>query len=82
VIHGIAALIMIIASFGHIYMGTAALEGTFEVMQTGYCDTNWAKEHHDIWYEKIKDSAVESSYQAGTGSEDDGTQKESTDTAR
>ncbi len=82
VIHGIAALIMIIASFGHIYMGTAALEGTFEVMQTGYCDTNWAKEHHDIWYEKVKDSAVESSHQAGTGSEDDGMQEESIDTAR
>ncbi len=82
VIHGIASLIMIVASFGHIYMGTAALEGTFEVMQTGYCDTNWAKEHHDLWYEKVKDSAVESSHQAGTDSEDDGTQKESTDTAR
>ncbi len=50
-------------------------------MQTGYCDSNWAKEHHDIWYEKVKDSAVESSHQAGTDSEDDGMQKESTDTA-
>ncbi|MFV2032520.1 MAG: formate dehydrogenase subunit gamma [Gammaproteobacteria bacterium] len=52
VIHGIASVIMIVASFGHIYMGTAALEGTFEVMKTGYCDTNWAQEHHDRWYEK------------------------------
>ena len=81
VIHGIAALIMIIAAFGHIYMGTAALEGTFEVMQTGYCDSNWAKEHHDIWYEKVKDSAGESSHQAETGSDGDGIQKGSTDTA-
>jgi formate dehydrogenase subunit gamma len=81
-IHGIAALIMIIASFGHIYMGTAALEGTFEVMQTGYCDSNWAKEHHDLWYEKVKDSAGESSHQAETGSEDDGMQEKSIDTAR
>ncbi len=56
VIHSIAAVIMIVASFGHIYMGTAALEGTFEVMQTGYCDANWAKEHHDLWYDKVKDS--------------------------
>ena len=81
VIHGIAALIMIIAAFGHIYMGTAALEGTFEVMQTGYCDSNWAKEHHDIWYEKVKDSAGESSHQGETGSDGDGIQKGSTDTA-
>lgn len=56
-VHSIAAVIMILVSFGHIYMGTAALEATFEVMQTGYCDSNWAKEHHDLWYEKVKDSA-------------------------
>ena len=52
VIHSIAAVIMVIASFGHIYMGTIGVEATFEVMQTGYCDSNWAKEHHDLWYEK------------------------------
>jgi formate dehydrogenase subunit gamma len=25
-------------------------------MQTGYCDENWAKEHHDLWYEQVKNS--------------------------
>jgi formate dehydrogenase subunit gamma len=54
VVHGIAAIVMIVASFGHIYMGTAAMEGTFEVMQTGYCDSNWASEHHDLWYEEVQ----------------------------
>jgi formate dehydrogenase subunit gamma len=52
VIHTIAASLMIIASVGHIYMGTIAMDGTLEVMKTGYCDSNWAQEHHDIWYEK------------------------------
>lgn len=61
VIHGIAAIIMTIASFGHIYMGTAGVEATFEVMQTGYCDSNWAREHHDLWYEEVKDTGVEES---------------------
>lgn len=51
-IHTIAATLMIVASIGHIYMGTIAMEGALEVMKTGYCDSNWAKEHHDIWYEK------------------------------
>ena len=55
-VHSVAAVVLIVVSFGHIYMGTAALEATFEVMQTGYCDANWAKEHHDLWYEKVKDS--------------------------
>ena len=52
IIHTIAATLMIIASIGHIYMGTIAMDGALEVMKTGYCDSNWAKEHHDIWYEK------------------------------
>jgi len=55
-VHSVSAIILIVVSFGHIYMGTAALEATFEVMQTGYCDENWAKEHHDLWYEKVKGS--------------------------
>lgn len=80
-VHGIAALIMIIASFGHIYMGTAAMEGAFEVMQTGYCDTNWAKEHHDLWYENVKDSGGESLPQAQSDGASQGIQKESTDNA-
>jgi formate dehydrogenase subunit gamma len=58
VIHSIAAISMIVGSIGHIYMGTAAMEGTFEVMKTGYCDSNWAKSHHDLWYEKVKDKEV------------------------
>ena len=54
-IHGVAAIVLIVFAFGHIYMGTAALEATFEVMKTGECDSNWAQEHHDLWYEKVKD---------------------------
>ena len=56
-IHSVSAVFLIVVSLGHIYMGTLALEATFEVMKTGYCDSNWAKEHHDLWYEKVKDQA-------------------------
>ena len=55
-VHSISAVLLIVVAFGHIYMGTMALEATFEVMRTGYCDANWAKDHHDLWYEKIKDT--------------------------
>ncbi len=52
-IHSIAAVGIMAGAMGHIYMGTIAMEGAFEVMQTGYCDANWAKEHHDIWYDEM-----------------------------
>jgi len=52
-IHSIAAVAIMAGAMGHIYMGTIAMEGAFEVMQTGYCDANWAKEHHDVWYDEM-----------------------------
>jgi len=57
-IHGIAAVIVLAAAFGHIYMGTVAMDGALETMTTGYCDSNWAKEHHDEWYEEVKGAEV------------------------
>ena len=77
-VHSVAAVILIVVSFGHIYMGTAALEATFEVMQTGYCDANWAKDHHDLWYEKVKDSS-ESAPQDQTRASSESGQRESTE---
>jgi formate dehydrogenase subunit gamma len=79
-VHSISAVVLIVVSFGHIYMGTAALEGTFEVMQTGYCDANWAKDHHDLWYEKVKDSA-QPEEQVQSGAKAGMARRESTDTA-
>ena len=52
-IHGITAIVLIAGAMGHIYMGTIAMEGAFECMATGYADANWAKEHHDVWYEEM-----------------------------
>jgi len=79
-VHSVSAIILIVVSFGHIYMGTAALEATFEVMQTGYCDANWAKEHHDLWYEKVKDSGESVSQEQAQASAAPG-QRESTESA-
>ncbi len=53
-IHTIASFIFIVAAIGHIYIGTKGVEGSLEGMKTGYVDENWAKEHHSLWYEKVK----------------------------
>lgn len=56
-VHGIGALLFIAAGFGHIYMGTLGAEGAFNAMKTGMVDEAWAKEHHELWYEEMKDKA-------------------------
>ncbi|HYC35162.1 MAG TPA: formate dehydrogenase subunit gamma [Usitatibacter sp.] len=53
VIHVIAAVLFIAGSLGHIYMGLA-VEGAYRGMRDGYVDETWAKEHHSIWYDEVK----------------------------
>ena len=47
-------------------MVEAPTEGTFEIMKTRYCDANWAKEHHDLWYDEVKDQASHQAREAGS----------------
>jgi formate dehydrogenase subunit gamma len=54
VLHGIVAVLVITVSFGHIYLGTAGVDGTLASMTTGDVDEAWAKSHHDRWYAEIK----------------------------
>ncbi len=54
IVHAAAALVYIVISFGHIYMGTIGVEGAYGNMRNGYTDETWAKEHHGIWYDEVK----------------------------
>lgn len=51
-VHGAAAILFIAFGLGHIYLGTIGMEGALEGMTRGTVDENWAKEHHDLWYEE------------------------------
>ncbi|MBX2837957.1 MAG: formate dehydrogenase subunit gamma [Gammaproteobacteria bacterium] len=53
IIHAVAGIIWTAVALGHIYIGTAGTEGAFEGMSTGYVSEEWAKQHHDLWYEKM-----------------------------
>ncbi|MGE5523358.1 MAG: formate dehydrogenase subunit gamma [Rhodospirillaceae bacterium] len=54
IVHATAAVLMIAAALGHIYMGTIGAEGAYESMRYGTVDEAWAKEHHELWYEEVK----------------------------
>ena len=53
-IHAVLSLGWAAVAVGHIYIGTAGTEGAFEGMSTGYVSTEWAKQHHDLWYEEME----------------------------
>ncbi len=52
IVHAIIAMFFIAVIIAHIYIGTLGMEGAFEAMATGEVDLNWAKEHHDLWFEE------------------------------
>ncbi|WP_028116388.1 formate dehydrogenase subunit gamma [Ferrimonas senticii] len=54
VIHGAIAIVLTMFSVIHIFMATIMSEGGMECMVSGYCDENWAIQHHDLWYDEIK----------------------------
>ncbi len=58
VAHAVAALGFIAFGIGHIYLATIGMDGALEGMTRGTVDENWAKEHHDLWYEAHKREAT------------------------
>lgn len=53
IIHASTAMLFIAVAIGHIYIGTLGTEGAIEGMAKGHVDANWAKQHHDKWYEEM-----------------------------
>ncbi len=55
-IHGITSLICIAFICLHIYLATLGSEGSLEGMVTGYVDEQYAKNHHPLWYDEVKNA--------------------------
>ncbi len=69
VIHAISAILWIAIFIGHAYIGTIGSEGSIDAMSKGHVSVEWAKQHHDIWYEQVKDThEVEGESETGTAS--------------
>ena len=58
IVHLSIAALFMLASLGHIYMGTIGQIGAYRAMSDGYVDETWAKEHHLYWYNDVKAGKV------------------------
>lgn len=54
VLHIAGATLYIIAAMGHIYIGTLGTPGAYHAMRYGTVDEEWARAHHEAWYEEAK----------------------------
>ena len=67
--HSVVAFLFIAVIIAHIYLGTLGMEGAFEAMGTGEVDVQWAKEHHDLWYEEVTGADAHAGKAPGTPAE-------------
>ena len=58
ILHAGGAVLMIAFAMGHAYVGSIGMEGSLDSMLRGEVDENWAKEHHDLWYEEVTGNKV------------------------
>ena len=68
IIHASLAIVLIAVAFGHIYIGTLGTQGAFDAMSKGHVDANWARQHHDRWYEEMEKSGMVKSAEELEGS--------------
>ncbi len=54
IVHVIASVIVIAFFFVHLYLASFGVEGAIDAMTSGKVDENWAKQHHELWYEEVK----------------------------
>jgi formate dehydrogenase subunit gamma len=53
-LHIAGATFYIIAAMGHIYIGTLGTPGAYHAMRYGTVDEEWARQHHEVWYDEVK----------------------------
>ncbi|GAB1072554.1 MAG: formate dehydrogenase subunit gamma [Shewanella algae] len=53
ILHLVSAFVLGAFTVVHIYMATVISEGGMECMLSGKCDENWAKQHHNLWYDSL-----------------------------
>jgi formate dehydrogenase subunit gamma len=66
VVHTIAAMGVIAFFIVHLYLATIGVEGAFESMVNGHVDANWARQHHDLWYQQLQAGQGESATEEGS----------------
>jgi len=52
--HTIIATVLTVIILAHIYIGSIGMQGAFSAMGSGKVDLNWAKEHHNLWVDKLR----------------------------
>ena len=65
-VHAAASMLMMALFLGHMYLGSIGMKGAYQAMKTGHVSEDWAKEHHELWYDDIKAGKTPAQRSAGS----------------
>jgi formate dehydrogenase subunit gamma len=65
-LHIVGATLYIVGAMGHIYIGTLGTPGAYHAMRHGSVDEEWARAHHEYWYNEAGGAGQDGSRPPGT----------------
>lgn len=54
--HAIVSFVLMAIILAHIYIGSVGMEGAYDAMGSGEVEEQWAREHHSLWLDEVKES--------------------------
>lgn len=68
IVHSISSILYMAMMMGHMYLGSIGVPGAYKAMRTdGKVDEQWAKEHHELWYNEVKGKSQPATSSAAPG---------------
>jgi formate dehydrogenase subunit gamma len=52
--HAIVSFVLMAIVIAHIYIGSVGMEGAYDAMGSGQVEEQWAREHHSLWLDEVK----------------------------
>lgn len=53
--HAIVSFVLMGIILAHIYIGSIGMEGAYAAMGNGQVEEQWAREHHSLWVDEVKE---------------------------
>jgi formate dehydrogenase subunit gamma len=66
--HAIVSFVLMAIIIAHIYIGSVGMEGAYDAMGSGEVEEQWAREHHGLWLDEVKDQNGQGSAATGKAS--------------
>ncbi|MCI2393745.1 formate dehydrogenase subunit gamma [Aliiroseovarius sediminis] len=62
--HAVVSFVLLAIILAHIYIGSVGMEGAFDAMGSGEVEEQWAREHHSLWVDDVRNAEMQQGKEA------------------